>query len=245
MISLKSADLLIRIVSFLFAYLSVSTIPTAIRSRIAAYFGDDTSQQFGLSSFNPLYHIDFVGFSILLMSSLWGIPLGWGQAPFNNPFNISGRYATLKKTLIYFSDVIVHFVLALISIIFLEIIFGLKILTLVPYMILNRDMSHLLLAKTFVDVHSLLISIGFILIATMYLHIILGVIYAILNARDLYLVLSSGDEDILSYELSRTQFSNFFISLLLLFIFGEPLRFFIVSMITNTGLLLGICLGIH
>lgn len=245
MISLKSADLLIRMVSFLFAYLSISTIPTAVRSRIAAYFGDDTSQQFGLSSFNPLNHIDVVGFSILLMSSLWGIPLGWGQAPFSNPFNISGRYSALKKAIIYFSDVIVHFILALLGIVILELIFGLKILTLVRYMILSRDMSHMVLAKTFIDVNSLLISVGFIVIATIYLHIILGVIYTILNARDLYLVLSADNEDPLSYELSRTRFSNFFISLLLLFIFGEPLRFFIVSVITNSGLLMGICLGIH
>lgn len=245
MISLKSADLLIRIVSFLFAYVSVSTVPTAVRSRIAAYFGDDTSQQFGLSSFNPIHHIDFVGFSILLISSLWGIPLGWGQAPFNNPFNISGRFASLKKTVIYFSDIIVHFMLALCGILILELIFGLKILTLVRYMILSRDMSHMLLAKTFVDVNSMFVSIGFIVIATIYLHIILGVIYIILNARDLYLVLSSDSEDPLSYELSRTRFSNFFISLLLLFIFGEPLRFFIVGLITKSGLLMGIFLGMH
>lgn len=245
MISLKSADLLIRIVSFIFAYISVSTVPTAVRSRIAAYFGDDTSQQFGLSSFNPLYHIDFVGFSILLISSLWGIPLGWGQSPFSNPFNINPPLAWFKKTVIYFSDIIVHFVMALLGIIFLELIFGLKILTLVRYMVLTRDMSHMLLAKTFVDINSLYISIGFIIIACIYLHIVLGVIYAILNARDLYLILSSESEDPLSYELSRTQFSNFFISLLLLFIFGEPLRFFIVSVITKIGLLTGICLGIN
>lgn len=245
MISLKSADLLIRIVSFVFAYISVSTIPTAVRSRIAAYFGDDTSQQFGLSSFNPLYHVDFIGFSILLISSLWGIPLGWGQAPFSNPFNINGRFASVKKTVIYFSDVLIHFILALVGIIILELIFGLKILTIVRYMILSRDMSHMVLAKTFVEVPSLLIAIGFIIIAAIYLHVILGVIYTILNARDLYLVLASDTQDPLSYELSRARFSNFFISLLLLFIFGEPLRFFIVNVIAKVGLLVGICLGIH
>ncbi|HTM06195.1 MAG TPA: hypothetical protein VL201_03050 [Patescibacteria group bacterium] len=245
MISLKSADLLIRIFSFLFAYLSISTIPTAIRSRIAAFFGDDTSEQFGLSSFNPLHHVDFVGLSILVISSLWGVPLGWGQPTFNNPFNIHGSYTALKKAIIYFSDVTMHFILALMGIVFLELIFGLKILVLVRYMILSRDMSHMLLAKTFMDVHSLLISVGFILIVTVYLHIILGVIYVILNGRDLYLVLTAESEDPLSYELSRTRFSNFFISLLLLFIFGEPLRFFIVSVITNSGLLMGIFFGIH
>ncbi|RTL07413.1 hypothetical protein EKK58_01530 [Candidatus Dependentiae bacterium] len=229
----------------MFAYVSVSTFPTAFRSRIAAYFGDDTSQQFGLSSFNPLCHIDFIGFSILLISSLWGIPLGWGQAPFNNPFNISGNFARIKKTIVYFSDVVMHFILALIGIIILELIFGLKILTIVRYMILSRDMSHMLLAKTFVEVHSLLIAVGFIVIAAIYLHVILGVIYTILNARDLYLVLVSDAEDPLSYELSRTRFSNFFISLMLLFIFGEPLRFFIVNVIAKLGLLVGICLGIH
>jgi hypothetical protein len=167
-ISLKSADFLIRIISFLFAYITVSTIPAAIRSRLAAYWGDDTSEQFGLSSFNPVYHIDVVGLSILLVSSVWGVPLGWGQATFNNPFSITKPHATLKKIVIYFSDVFMHFCLALVGIICLEVIFGLNILAFVRYMVVTRDMSHMLLAKTFTEVPSLMISIGFIIIAAVY-----------------------------------------------------------------------------
>jgi hypothetical protein len=243
MITVKSAEFLIRLISFLIAYIVVIVPPTVFRARLARYFGDDTADQFGLCSFNPIHHIDPVGLFVNILSSFWGTPLGWGRSIFTNPFNIMGRYAKAKIALVYFSDVLGHFFMALVGIVILELMFGRNILAFVHYMVLGRDMSHLLLAQGYPTVNSLVISLGFILIAAVYLHVILGVLFTILNARDLYLVLKS--DNVMSYEIDRSHISNILIPLVLLLIFAEPLRFFVVGLITYMGLLIGMLLGVH
>ena len=240
MIDLKTADFFIRLISFIISYFLVITIPNVVRARVSRWAGDDTPQLLGFDSLNPMHHVDPVGFIILIISSLWNSPLGWGRTVVTNPFNITSK---LRLLLVYLSDIVTHFSLALVWLILLELMFGLEVLVLFQYMVLGRSLSHVLLAQAFGTTSSLTVSIGFILLVAIYLHVLLGVIYAILNGRDLYLVMTTKDP--LAYEVARVHVSNFIIPLVLLLLFAAPLRFMVVAIISYVGFFLGLLLGLH
>ncbi|QQR53538.1 hypothetical protein IPH25_01580 [bacterium] len=258
MVDVKTIELLIRLISFSFAYVLVSTIPSAIRSRVATYFGDDTSEQLGLSSFNPVNHLDIVGFLVLMFSTVWGSLIGWGRNLITNPFGVYGPYKKLKLIVIYYTDVVVHFLMACIGIIIFVVIFknhvkdfayfisvdeympsvAPDISGLIDLMLMYRFMSNTFLVKAFPHVSSFHVIIGFISIAAAYLHIVLGVLYMILNTRELYMLFSSDEDDIAAYEQMRSGASTFFVPLLLLFFLAEPLRELVVRVITMIAIAL-------
>src|SRR5439155_17753509 len=109
--------------------------------------------------------------------------------------------------------------MALLGIVFLEAMFDISILGLVRFMVLNRAMSHLILAHQYPDHHSLFIALGFIIIALVYLNVILGVLYLIINCRDLVLVLSCDSP--MAYEMHRAKLSNILIPVLLVMFASE------------------------
>lgn len=258
MVDVKTIELVVRLISFSFAYVFISTIPSAIRSRVAAYFGDDTSEQLGLSSFNPINHLDIFGFLVLMFSTVWGSLIGWGRNLITNPFSVYGPYKKLKLVIIYYTDVVLHFLMACIGIVIFVVIFkdhvndfayfisideyipsvSPDISGLIDLMLMYRFMSNTFLVKAFPHVSSFHVVIGFISIAAAYLHIVLGVLYTILNTRELYMLFSSEEDDVIAYEQMRVGASSFFVPLLLLFFLAEPLREFIVRVITMIALVL-------
>jgi hypothetical protein len=240
MVNIKIAEFLIRFISCMIAYFWVITIPNVVQAYAAQWAGDDTAARFGFTSLNPFNHVDPFGLIILIISCGFGSPLGWGRSVFIDPFNIRKK---AKLIFVSFADVITHFVSALLLLIILEIIFGLNILFIFQYMILGRNVSHMILAQSFNGSSSLAISAGFIIFIAIYLHVLLGILYTILNSRDLYLALQSTDS--MQYAMARIKPSNLFVPLILLFVFAEPLRIGLVACIAYAGLIIGTLLGIH
>jgi len=239
MLNIKITEFLIKCISFLIAYSWVITIPNVIQAWVAYWAGDDTAERFGFTSFNPLNHVDFFGLIMLVISCGFGSPLGWGRSVYIDPFNIHSRW---KLFLVSFVDVLTHIFLALILLVVLESVFGLSIVGLFHYMIIGRNVSHLLLAQSFPLVGSLLIVCGFIMFVAIYLHLLLGILYAILNSRDFYLICKATDP--MDYAINRIKPSNLFIPLILLFLFAEPLRLFVVKCIAYAGFFIGLFLGL-
>jgi hypothetical protein len=132
--------------------------------------------------------------------------------------------------------------MALSGIVLLEGMFDLHILGLVRFMVLQRTMSHLLLAHSYPDHNSLAIALGFIIIALVYLNVILGVLYLIINCRDLFLVLSYDCP--MTYEMHSAKLSNVLIPVILVMFASEPLRYLAVHVIVYVGYTIAIITGI-
>lgn len=233
MITVKNAEFFIGIITFLVAYLVAVTVANFCRAAVAKAMGDDSAQQLGFLTLNPLVHLDPVGLTVLFLFYSWGNYFGWGRHVPINPFNIESPWRPLKLTLVYLSDTIAHFCMALTGIVTLELLFDARILGLVRYMVLSRTMSHLLLAHSYPQHSSLLIAVGFIIIALVYLNVVLGVLYFIINCRDIFMIMSSDSP--LAYEERRMQLSNVIIPMLLVLFFSEPLRHLAVWLIVYAG----------
>lgn len=239
MLNIKATEFLIKCISFIIAYAWIVTIPNVVQAWVAYWAGDDTARRFEFTSFNPINHIDFFGFIMLIVSCGYGSPLGWGRSVYIDPFNIKSR---LRLFLVSFADVMTHILSALLLLVLLELIFGLPVVGLFYTMIVERVVSHRVLADLFPAVNSLSIVFGFIILVAIYLHLLLGILYAILNGRDFYLVCKASDP--MDYAINRIKPSNLFIPLILLFLFAEPLRLLVVNCITYVGLFIGLFLGL-
>lgn len=233
MINIKSAEFFIGIITFFLAYLIAVTLANFFRAWVSKLMGDDTPEQLGFLTLNPLVHIDPVGLGVLFLFYSWGNYFGWGRHVPINPFNIYGPWRGLKLFFIYISDSLAHFFMALCGIVALELMFDVRILGLVRYMILSRTMSHLLIAHSYPAHGSLTVACGFIIMALVYLNVVLGVLYFIINCRDLFVV-SSSDSPIV-YEERRAQLSNIIIPMLMVMFFSEPLRHLTVALIVRSG----------
>lgn len=239
MLNIKATEFLIKCISFIIAYAWIVTVPNVVQAWVAYWAGDDTGRRFGFTSLNPINHIDFFGFIMLIVSCGYGSPLGWGRSVYIDPFNINSRW---KLFLVSFVDVITHIFSALFLLIILELIFGLPVVGLFYTMIVDRIVSHRVLADLFPGINSLSIVSGFIILVAIYLHLLLGILYAILNGRDFYLICNATDP--MDYAINRIKPSNLLIPLMLLFLFAEPLRLFVVNCITYAGLFIGLFLGL-
>lgn len=242
MIDIKNAEFFIGIITFFVAYLIAVTLANFFRAAVAEKMGDDTAEQLGFLTLNPIVHIDPVGLGVLFLFYSWGNYFGWGRHVPINPFNIYGPFRVLKLAFVYLSDSIAHFVMALCGIVTLELMFDVHILGLVRYMILSRTMSHLLIAHSYPSYGSLTIAFGFIIMALVYLNVVLGVLYFIINCRDIFLIVSS--ESPMAYEERRAQLSNVIIPMLLVIFFSEPLRHLAVGLIVYSGYLIALLMRI-
>lgn len=107
MINVGTAQELLRMVTLFFAYCMIIPLAGYTQALVAKLFGDDTPEQFGFLTLNPLAHI--WSFDILF---LYLMNFGFGRYIPVNPTNIGYRYKTLKLALIYFSKAVVCFVVA-------------------------------------------------------------------------------------------------------------------------------------
>lgn len=105
-----TADFLLTIAILSFVYLVTAVGAGFFRAWAAKKVGDDTGEQLGFLSLNPLAYIDVFGLAIYLM--LHGV--GWGRHVPINPFNIYEPNKKIKIAFAYFSDTIAHFVMALV-----------------------------------------------------------------------------------------------------------------------------------
>lgn len=67
-----------------------------IQAWIAKKLGDDTAEEAGFLSFNPLVYVDAVGFIFFML-----IGFGWGRTVPINPYNFTGRFKYLELIVTY------------------------------------------------------------------------------------------------------------------------------------------------
>jgi hypothetical protein len=61
MVNIKSAEFLVGIITFFIVYLVSITLANFFQAWLARLMGDDTAEQFGFLTLNPLVHIDPIG----------------------------------------------------------------------------------------------------------------------------------------------------------------------------------------
>jgi len=185
-ITLQTAQFIITIVSLLMAYFITITISNYVKARVALTFGDDTPEQLGFLTLNPLAHIDPIG---LLFVCLF--QFGWARYIPINPLNMRSPHRTLKTIITFLSNSFACIVLALAALIGLMLIFNDKIINIACFMILYQKLSYMIIASAYPTHSSVTVAIGTILIGIMYLSVVLSVLQAIINGVSLVMLFNS------------------------------------------------------
>jgi len=236
MMTLHTAEMLIGIITFFISYLVVITISNVFRTWVAAEMGDDTGVRLGYLTFNPLVHVDPIG--LLFLFTFY---FGWGRMVPVNPLFISEPYRILKLAMVYLSDSFMHFLLSLVGIIALLAIFDVNIITVMRYMVLTYNVSHLPIANMYPEISSLSVSLGFIVFTFVYLNVVLGVLNFIINFSNYVLfVLADRYDRIAQY----AHYITIGLPIFLILFFSPLFRLLSVHLISYIGLMIAHVIGI-
>ncbi len=236
MITLHSVDLAISVITFFVAYLTVITISNIFRAWVAHKMGDDTGIMLGYSTLNPFFHIDPIGVICLFI-----FYFGWGRMVPINPLNIYGPRRELKLALAYLSDTFIRFISSVVGIIVLLAIFDINILAVMRYMVLTYNVSYLPIANMYPDISSFAVSFGFIVFSFVYLNVVLGVLYFIMNASNYLLFIFSNRYDSFA---RHADYLSLGLPIFLILFFSPLLRLLSVNLIGYIGLGIAYICGI-
>lgn len=224
MLNVSTAESIITLVTFLIAYGVSVTIAGFFTAWICLKMGDDTPEQEGFLTLNPLAHIDFLGTIFLVLYKF-----GWGKFIAINPYNITGRFRLLKVFFAFSSKAIGHFLLAMASIITLLGIFGQRVL-MGP------------LPQEFPNASSYIISIGYILLSMMITNTILAITSFLVYICGLLVMLYAEKHP---QYLAYTSLVMFIVPVIIFYLCGRPIVLFIFGIIHavsySLALLLHLC----
>jgi len=227
MINVRTAELLVSMITFLLAYMVVATIAGAFRAWVAKKMGDNTAESLGLLTLNPfasLSFIDLLGLGCLLFFSF-----GWGRYVPINPLKIKMHLRVVRLNIAYFADTVAYLVLGILSIVVLIALGGPQILMLAGYMLMGmQNMSHLYLVSTYPELSSMVVMFAFIAMACTYLSIMFAVLSFIIDCFDLLMFFMMERSLVPSY-------STMLVPLILMILFAGPLRQLVINIISYTG----------
>lgn len=235
MLDIKSTAFLINSITFLLAYFFVVTTTGAFRAWVAEKMGDDTAEQLGFLTLNPIIHASPIGLVLLILTSF-----GWGKHVPINPFNFYGKNRYLRMAIAYYSNVFLHMVLAIIGLCILLWWFGPMVINFV-YSAIGRDIfSHASMGQFFTGYSTISLVIGFIIVAMVALHIGLAVLDFLLDTCMLGLAIFAEDQmSYMQYSLHFTLFAP----LILIWFFYRPMLIVVIKITTYTGVLLAHMIG--
>lgn len=238
MVNLGSATLLVNIISFFMAYLFVISVSGCFRAWVAARMGDHTAEASGFLTLNPVMHMSPLGllfFAFYAVGFITHMPLMWGKHVPINPFNIIGKRRSFRLGCAYFSDTLLHIVLAITILLVLIVWFDPTIISIIRAMVLTRNVSHLYIAHYYPLYSSLSVVLAFILAAAVTLHTGLAVLELLLNGCMLGLYLYMGPSmHYMQYSLSFMLFAP----LLIFMFFYGPLLLLVTNLISYAGYIL-------
>jgi hypothetical protein len=107
--SIKQIQILI---ALLIAYVPIVTISGFVEAWAVTLAGDDSAEDAGFLTLNPLRHIDPVGMFVLFL-----IEWGFGQRVPFNPANITAPWRNLKFAAVLFTRPLVHLILIMLSVV--------------------------------------------------------------------------------------------------------------------------------
>lgn len=122
MLTVQMADVALRNVSALVAYIISVTLAGYGTAWIAHKLGDDTPEQEGFLTLNPLAHVDPLGTFFLIMYRF-----GWARFVPINPAHITGRFRSAKIIFAYLVEPLLFLFLGVIALILLVALFGPRI----------------------------------------------------------------------------------------------------------------------
>lgn len=109
MLSLHTVEFLIKTVTLLFAYCMSISIAGAFQAWIAKKMGDDTAEQLGFLTLNPLAHVNTLGLVFLFYAG-WG----WGTQIPINPLAFVGPWRRVRFFIATYADVFIYIALSII-----------------------------------------------------------------------------------------------------------------------------------
>ena len=119
-ITIQNAELLIGKIALLISYFITIPIVGYFRALVAQKMGDDTPEQLGFLTINPLAHISMLWiFFIAFLTDF-----GFGKYIPINPLNIHGKFRQFRLLAVYLSDAFVSIVLAIIALFCFVLFFG-------------------------------------------------------------------------------------------------------------------------
>jgi hypothetical protein len=219
MLNVQIAESISGLLALLIAYGISVAIAGWVTAWTALQMGDDTPEQEGFLTLNPLMHIDFLGVFFLLLYKF-----GWGKFIPINPFNIHGRFRAIKVLLAFLSKTFAHCILGIFALLALIVLFGQKIVA-----------SSLPLMQAFPQASSYALAIGLILVSLLYINVILAVFNCIANMCGLgVMIWAEKHPEYLGY----TNLIMLIVQVLLFYILGNFLFIFILALIQKAGYLI-------
>lgn len=124
--TLDVAQFLLRTVLFLLVYIIAVTTSGAFKAWVASLCGDDTAEEEGFLTLNPLMHIDPLGLFFFFIFSF-----GWGRRVPIDPRNILSRG---KLICAYMADTFMNVLTGVVALVTLVAVYGPGVLqSFVPY----------------------------------------------------------------------------------------------------------------
>ena len=217
MLNVQIAESLIGIIAFLMAYCISISFTGYIAAWVASKMGDDTPEQEGFLTLNPIVHIDILGTLFLMFYRF-----GWSRFIPINPFNIQGRYRVIKIFTAFLTEPFAHFILGIISIVCLLGIFGQEIL--------SDSVTHV-----FAQSSSYIFSIGLILIEFCEVNMLLAVIVCLINLCRLAVIIWTEKNPEYSIYANLIMF---IIPILLFYVFRSVI-FALINILLQVGIQIG------
>jgi hypothetical protein len=156
-----------------------------------------------------------------------------------NPYSIVGRLQSFRRGIVFFADVVIYFVLALMSLLLLLLFFDEKILSIAYYIIASDNISHFYIAHTYANYTPSIIMLGFFLIVFMYTNVFLGIMRLIVDSWKFFIANDHDTDVIHAYHPIVI-----IIPLLFLLLFYTNFKIFVLNIITNIGYKLAQLIGL-
>ena len=157
MFNLSSIQHIQQFIALFIAYVPTVTIIGFIEAWVITLFGDDTAEENGFLTLNPMRHIDILGLVFLFL-----INWGFGQRVPYNSVNIKSPYRNLKFVGIVFTRPIVSLLLAILAMFTLLFLTGGNITTVlnntssIKLALINATVAFLYLNTIYVVIYSIL-----------------------------------------------------------------------------------------
>jgi hypothetical protein len=218
MLNVPTAEFIISKMASLIAYVISITFAGFFTAWVALKLGDDTPEQEGFLTLNPLAHVDPLGTLFLMLYRF-----GWSRFVPINPLNMHGRLRIVKILLAYLTETFWFLILGILSLLALIALFGAGIFT-----------SDSILTS-FPESSSYTLAIAFIIIAMVHVNIMLAVVSFLVNMCGLgVMYLAEKNPTYLHY----ANIIMVLVPLLLYFIFRKVLLNFVFDGIHYGGYLL-------
>lgn len=206
------------------AFLVSITLAGASQAACAKVFGDDTPEEAGYLSLNPLDHIHLIGFLMFLL-------LGAGFGPIQpiHTAHIWPNWKDLKLFLIYMTKPAANLILAIISLVSMLALFGgaagngiFKITMLITYIFQERWIPIDQFFSAYPDAASYTIVGGLLLLAMIFANIVITPLNAVVNGTHYLLALALERQ---SQYIEYAHYFALFGPFIVIFFYYESLRY--------------------